>query len=310
MFTPPKSPSLMSIPTNFRVPDHVQATHLQAEHLIPDDDIFVLAHRMDRDVPHHSHDFYELVLVYNQPVLNLIDGDSMYLLPSSLLLMNLQSAHAMKTLNPQAVIVNIGIRASLFDSGIFHDFYCDDSYVADFLRGKQHHPYLYYPFPRSSRLWALADNVLRAYTDADYHENFEVAGYVLLLLNELRAERGYSYQGIDAKSYAILKYIRDHYQTVSLTRIAKAFTFDASYLSRYIKRHFGLTATQLMTEAKLTAATDMLAKTERPIEDIASACGYQSTSHFYRVFKANLHMTPQNYRGLTRRPLTVNNDLH
>lgn len=291
-------PPFITMPINHSLEKQVKTMQLEAAHLIPDEDVFIIAHQMQIDTPRHSHDYYECVLVSKGVVLNQVDDTELYLLPNSLFFMNLNSYHALRVVDPDAIVINLGLRPDLFGSGIFHKFLKDSNPVADFLRGNGTHPYIYYPFPKSTRLRSIIDSILQAYAKADFHDSFEVTADVLLLLNELRTERSYSYTGLDKRSYNMLTYIQSHYRTITLQRLAEHFSFNPNYLSRYIKQHFGITTSALMTEVRLQQATQQLMITSRSIDEIATDVGYQSTSHFYRVFKSNMQTTPLAYRAM------------
>jgi AraC-like DNA-binding protein len=47
---------------------------------------------------------------------------------------------------------------------------------------------------------------------------------------------------------------------------------------------------------RLSDATDYLRNTDMKISEIAKQIGYNSADHFSRVFKAEYHMSPQEYR--------------
>lgn len=274
----------------------VQLSTLTKNRLIPHEDVFVVAHQMDRNVPKHSHDYYECVLISQGIVINQSDGHDLYLLPNSLLLMNLNSSHALKMVDPNAVVVNLGLRPKLFQAGIFHDFFQAANPVSDLLRGVDAHSYLYYPFPKSARLGSLIDELLSRYAANGFKESYAVDAFVLLVLDELCHEQTYSYAGIDQLSYRLLQYIQAHYATVSLQGLAETFNFNPSYLSRHLKQHFGMSTNKLITTTRMKAACNLLVSTNKTIEEIATATGYSSTSHFFRVFKAQLGMTPSDYR--------------
>ncbi|WP_443255820.1 helix-turn-helix domain-containing protein [Streptococcus sp. S784/96/1] len=64
------------------------------------------------------------------------------------------------------------------------------------------------------------------------------------------------------------------------------------------KKVTGKTISQLISEAKLRLAQDLLANTNMPISEIAEQIGYTSESHFFKLFKNNYQITPDHYRRL------------
>lgn len=54
--------------------------------------------------------------------------------------------------------------------------------------------------------------------------------------------------------------------------------------------------TQLLQSIRVHRAAERLAFSSDPVIEIAAECGYQSLSHFYRVFARHTGVTPLEYR--------------
>lgn len=72
-------------------------------------------------------------------------------------------------------------------------------------------------------------------------------------------------------------------------------------LSREIRRWTGKTPTDLLNEGRLAWASEQLQKSEDPIPDLSLACGFDSLSYFYRLFRKRYGLSPLAYRQRTRR---------
>ena len=94
----------------------------------------------------------------------------------------------------------------------------------------------------------------------------------------------------------VLQYIQSRYQTVTLEQLAEVFHYNPSYLSRLIKKNTGQTLLDILTNLKMSRASDLLLHTTLKIEEIAALSGYQSVDHFSRLFKKRNGMSPQKYR--------------
>ena len=68
------------------------------------------------------------------------------------------------------------------------------------------------------------------------------------------------------------------------------------HVARQLRACAGLRPVDLVTEARLDHAASQLALTERSIVDIALECGFESLSHFYRIFRRKRGETPRAYR--------------
>ncbi len=70
--------------------------------------------------------------------------------------------------------------------------------------------------------------------------------------------------------------------------------------SQRIQRLFGLTPAQLLKKRRLEAACALLREGDRPVSEIALACGYGDQSAFTRQFKAVVGLSPARYRERAR----------
>ncbi len=66
--------------------------------------------------------------------------------------------------------------------------------------------------------------------------------------------------------------------------------------ARLARRLFGLTPSQLIIQARLNAATDLLRRNRQSIAEIGIACGFADHSAFSRAFRSAVGMTPSEYR--------------
>ena len=68
--------------------------------------------------------------------------------------------------------------------------------------------------------------------------------------------------------------------------------YSRAQLSRIIKKETGLTLQKYIAQLRLSAAYNMLILTQEPTENIANKVGYESISHFSKIFTQKYHMTP------------------
>ena len=94
----------------------------------------------------------------------------------------------------------------------------------------------------------------------------------------------------------VLRYIDEHYVDGSLREAAELLHCDISSLSREIRRKTGKTYTELVQEKRLTQAAFLLHTTDRKVEDIALAVGYENISYFHRIFADAYGKSPRGYR--------------
>ncbi len=93
-------------------------------------------------------------------------------------------------------------------------------------------------------------------------------------------------------------YIREHIGgDLSLTKIAKTFHFNGSYLSRLYKANTGKNIMDVINETKYEISKDLLANTDLKINEIALKVGFDSPSYFTFFFKKMANLSPKEFRA-------------
>ena len=96
---------------------------------------------------------------------------------------------------------------------------------------------------------------------------------------------------------AVIRYLDAHYdQDVTLEEVAQALYVSKYHLSRAFKEVTGCTLVEYLTAVRLQHARYLLASTRLHVADIASRTGFNSLSHFNRVFLRQVGMPPLQYR--------------
>lgn len=82
----------------------------------------------------------------------------------------------------------------------------------------------------------------------------------------------------------------------TLADLASSCTLSISRLSHLFKVKTGLTVGSFRRDCQFRTAMKMLATTDMPIKQIASALGYHHTSSFVRAFEFHMGVSPSEYR--------------
>lgn len=95
----------------------------------------------------------------------------------------------------------------------------------------------------------------------------------------------------------IQNYVQSNYQKqISLHDLAKQLFLSNAYLSKYIKKRFGLSFMEYLNNVRLFHAVDELLYTDKKIIHIALDNGFPTTSAFNKAFKESYNMIPSAYR--------------
>ena len=94
----------------------------------------------------------------------------------------------------------------------------------------------------------------------------------------------------------ILKYIEQHYRSLTLKELSEFFGYSERQMIRVLQTYTGESFRGLIQAAKLSRACELLRHPDIPINDILSEIGYSNASHFYELFQKKQGMTPSEYR--------------
>ncbi len=97
---------------------------------------------------------------------------------------------------------------------------------------------------------------------------------------------------VDVTNY-VLRHLSEPIKT---TDIAKALFISRSRLSTKFKEETGVTLTDFILKEKSIEATRLLRYSNKPISTISEYLGFSSQSHFIRVFKKHVGVSPKEYR--------------
>ena len=104
----------------------------------------------------------------------------------------------------------------------------------------------------------------------------------------------------DERLTAMLNFIQNNYQTVTLESMAEQFHLSEPYISKYIKDKSSKTFGEHVAHIRMKRAKTLLKNGNMTVENIAYAVGYQNVEHFNRTFKKIFDMTPIHYRNTSR----------
>ena len=122
-------------------------------------------------------------------------------------------------------------------------------------------------------------------------------GYYLYLLLESALDCTDTGLRAHSLSEKALNYINDHYMLpLKLEDLANHLDRSRTYTAHLLNKETGMTFMEHLAAARIKHACTMLAYSNLSLDDLAKACGFNSTSNFCRVFKASIGVTPNKYR--------------
>ncbi len=98
----------------------------------------------------------------------------------------------------------------------------------------------------------------------------------------------------------VVKFIKDNlHEPISLKQVADIACMTEQSFCRFFKKRTKKSFSQFLNAVRIDQSCEMLRQTNKAITDIAYRCGYNSLSHFCRVFKEHTGMSPFSYRSRT-----------
>lgn len=92
-------------------------------------------------------------------------------------------------------------------------------------------------------------------------------------------------------------YIMTHLgDDLSLAKVSAEVYLSKSYLSHIFKQLTGETFNDYVRKQRIHRARTLLTSTDMAIDDIASACGFNSSTYFATVFKTEMGISPTAFR--------------
>jgi len=153
---------------------------------------------------------------------------------------------------------------------------------------------------------SIMEKLLREQRQTDYGTE----GYVRLLLSELLLLIYRHIQHSDSKGRTsehpttlhrkvsdIVKYINEHFrEPMSLKALSGHFHISPYYLCRIYKEVTGFGVIEYVNSLRVQEAQKLLKSTKLSVTDITEQVGFDSSTHFGRIFKAACGMSPLQYR--------------
>lgn len=85
-------------------------------------------------------------------------------------------------------------------------------------------------------------------------------------------------------------------EKIDLGYVASKLYLSKKQVSRIIKKAYGCTLSELLTEKRLSAAAALLRTTDKPVSEITEELGFPTESYFFVLFKKRYGTTPLGYR--------------
>ncbi len=192
---------------------------------------------------------------------------------------------------------------------------CGEAYQNDWMRFSSDDPLVTQfpltgiPFPVSDT--AYCHNLIKLLT---WEVSFSSPDSVLAVSNLLqvlflRLRQDTSRQETSSHTSQLLHLHKEIYNRPylpwSIRSMAEQLHLSAGYLQILYKKMFGISCMEDVITSRIRMAREQLTYTEKPVAEIADACGYHNVEHFCRQFRQQTGLTPGAFRHIASKVSSV-----
>lgn len=271
--------------------------HQISDKLSPAEDLYVLAHEVTGDFPEHNHDYYEINYLCRGSIINVIDGNEIYMTVGDLVFLNRAAVHSLRYVQPDTLFINFCLKREAFQH-VFKEFYENDNLISALIHGEgtAKPNYIFFSLGHSLHAQALITSIIQEYANREFHDSFALDGYFLLLFNYLITEKEFSYFGTDKQTFEICHFIKEHCTELDSQQLAAHFGYTKEQLNLRLKQRTGRSLDSFLKEVRFVQALNLLSNPNLSIYQISRQCSFESVEDFSRFFFKKLHITPEEYR--------------
>lgn len=246
----------------------------------------------------HFHQAPEIIYVLEGALEMEIESETQELEKGEFLLVNANKRHALRETKKDLLLVSIRINFSILVEYLGTNqilFWCNSA--ADKSEAYE-------------QLKKVLDRMLNRYYDKEregalflnsiyYEVLYLLTSYFMIKADDNRLKEQMSPD--NSRVFEIQNYVQANYQKqISLNDLAKKLYLSNAYLSKYIKKRFGLSFLEYVNNIRLFHAVDELLYTDKKITRIAMDNGFPTSAAFNKAFRDIYHMTPSAYRTSVR----------
>lgn len=159
-------------------------------------------------------------------------------------------------------------------------------------------------YPNSSQFRDCFFSMLSLFKQKRIGYEAEILSYLYKLISLIQiADRASYFPGVRYQKIApAIEYINKNYCNggIRMTHLAELSGVSTRYFNELFSVFFGVSPKEYIIRMQLDTARNLLATSNDPIGQIASACGFGDVYYFSKVFRKTVGMTPSEYRRTSK----------
>jgi AraC-like DNA-binding protein len=251
--------------------------------------------------PEHTHDYVEMVYMCAGETRHTVNGNAITLHQGELLMLGQNAHQSIEAASERDIAVNFIVRPAFFSGTL--PFLGEEEtplrrFVVSCLTGENEAGYLLFHVAELLPVQNLIENLLfTLLEDTPNKRGILQMTMGLLFAQLMNHTEALQFETQEQNAViSVLRYLEENYQDGSLTEIAGRLHYELPSLSRLIRQKTGKNYTELLQEKRLSQAAWLLRNTDKNVDEIANAVGYENLSYFHRLFAARYGLSPKKYR--------------
>ena len=253
-----------------------------------------------REFLHHYHDCYELYYLYSGERYYFIQDKTYHVTGGSFVLISPNKIHRTGNLG------SFGYDRMLihFSKELLEDYLSVDASLNPY-KNLENEIHL---ISLDSQQQSFVETLLHT-METEYQNNFQrETSYIkltllqlLLFLNDCKPNRQDAalteINSTQKLMFEILGYINNHYyEDLTLETVSEKYYLSTYYFSRTFKQVTGFHFVKYLSNVRIKEAKKLLLNSTSTVNEISSAVGFHSNTHFGRVFKQIVGCSPSAYK--------------
>lgn len=270
-----------------------------------DGDLAVTKNSRFSYVPAHTHSFIELNYMYSGTCTQYINGEQVTLHKHNLILMDKDIVQQIESTGEHDLLVNILVKDDSAMNRLFDYMPVETNQITEFLYNASqintlHNNFILFDLTDRHVAIDLVESLIMKGLTHDRLRNrsmgFLFSALILELSQSIEQEYINFANNNDHHLLPIIEYINQNFASVSLAAVSAKFNYNTNYLGNKLKNATGKTFKELVDQRRLSAAQNLMIKTNCTLPEICAVVGYENTSSLFRLFKKHLHTTPSAYK--------------
>jgi len=276
-------------------------------------DVYISKHDRFADYPEHSHKFLEMNYMLNGSCDEIVNGTSIHLNKGDLLLLDVGSSHSIKKLSENDLLINLLFRDKSININLLSDMRRSNSILYDFLIKRSSGErtslkYVIFKNDNNNDIKKTMEDIISEYYSKNEFSNPIISSYLSILLTKLVRNYHVTINNKNPRQQLMIKILKEisgNYQNITLSKLALKYGYNRNYLSNLIKKETGKNFSTLINTQRMIKAHTLITSTDLPILDIIENIGMLNKSDFYKKYKNQYHILPNEERKqiLTSQPI-------